>query len=79
MGLRFAYTFYEDMTMTKAAIKTATNMLKNHVQRSEIIGTGNGSYALSVCFNDGYNRIFHSLYDVEQKVEEMQARKSAQV
>ncbi len=63
--------------MTKAAIKTATNMLKNHVQRSEIIGTGNGSYALSVCFNDGHNRIFHSLYDVEQKVAEMQSRQAA--
>jgi len=63
--------------MTKAAIKTATNMLKNHVQRSEIIGTGNSSYALSVCFNDGHNRIFRSLYDVEQKVEEMQARQDA--
>jgi len=62
--------------MSKAAIKTATNMLKGHVQRSEIIGNGNGSYAVSVCFNYGHCRVFHSLYDVEQKVEEMQARQA---
>jgi hypothetical protein len=30
-----------------------------------------------VCFNDGHNRIFHSLYDVEQKVAEMQSRQAA--
>ena len=52
--------------MTKQEIKTALELLGDRVDRSETMSNGQGGLVLTVYMTGGAQKVFHSLYAVEQ-------------
>lgn len=54
--------------MTKQEIKSAEQLLSSRVDRTEIIGTGEGNFAITAYWLTGGQKIFHSLDHVQEHV-----------